>query len=110
MGIFTEIDAVLQAIAAQPYIYNIAIADPDTEYSLELPSGTKAFAFSIQDGAEANNFRIAFETGKVATPTPPFLKYSCIAEYAEKGLYLNSKELFFACSVGAVVAQIIVWI
>jgi len=90
-------------------IYNISCAVIDTEYSQALPANTKAFAISIIDGVPGSNFRIAFETGKVATPTAPNLKIDQGFEYGKDGLILTGATIYIASSTVAV-AQLEVWV
>lgn len=93
-----------------PTIYNVTMTSADTEYSQELPAGCKAFAISVQDGVSTDKLRVAFATGKVATPTAPYLKYPGDSEYSEDGLNMTSKTLYFACSAAGKVAQIVTWV
>jgi len=46
------------------------MTDANTEYSFEIPAGSVRFSIKCQDGTA---FRLAFVTGKVATPTAPYL-------------------------------------
>jgi len=95
--------------ATQPFIYNVAMTNADTEYSQALPEGTKRFSISVQSGAAADIFRVAFVTGKVATPTAPYLTYAGDVEYFEDALSLDSQTVYFACDSAGKVAQIIAW-
>jgi len=92
-----------------PYIYNVTLTAADTEYSQALPAQTKRFSVSIRDGADTNNFRVAFVTGKVATPTAPYAKYPADVEYYEDGVFLNGVTVYVAGSHAGDVAQIIAW-
>ena len=93
-----------------PSIFNVTLTAADTEYSQALPAGTKRFSISIRDGAAANNFRVAYVTGKVATPTAPYLKYPCTAEYYEEDLiFWDATTVYIAGSNAGDVAQIIAW-
>lgn len=96
-------------VTTRPTIYNVTLTAADTEYSQALPDGTRRFSVSIRDGASANNFRVAFTTGKVATPTAPYLKYKCDYEYFEDDIHLVGKTLYIAGSNAGDVAQIVVW-
>lgn len=100
---------ISERVATTPAIYNVTCTNADTEYSQALPTGCKKVAISIQAGVGTNNFRIAYVTGKVATPTAPYLKYNQDSEYAEDGIYLTGKTIYFASSLAGAVAQIIAW-
>ena len=110
----TAVDAVKTSsdlgVATTPYIYNVTMTLADTEYSQALPAGCKAYALSVQDGDATKNFRYAFVTGKVATPTAPFVKCLCTdVPYAEN-LNLTAATLYFACSEAGKVMQIEAWV
>ena len=93
-----------------PAIYNVTLTAADTEYSQALPAGCKRFSVSIRDGAAANNYRVAFVTGKVATPTAPYFKLPCTAEYYEADILLwDATTIYIAGSNAGDVAQIIAW-
>ncbi len=92
-----------------PYIYNVSLTTKNTEYSQALPAGTKRFAVSIQGGADTDTFRVAFVTGKVATPTAPYITLPGNVEYYEDGLNLDSLTVYVACVSDAKVAQIVAW-
>lgn len=93
----------------RPAIYNVAITDGNTEYSQALPSLTKKFLMHCRDGTA---FRIAFETGKVATPTEPYFSVPTNQAYYEDFLEAASLTLYFACAGGAGInksMEIIAW-
>lgn len=50
-------------------IYNVTMTNADTEYSQALHVNAKAFFIHTRDESP---FRIAFVTGKVATPVAPW--------------------------------------
>lgn len=90
-------------------VYNVALTLADTEYSQALPSNCKKFSVSIQDGASGDNYRLAFETGKVGTPTAPFVQLPQSAGYSEDNVDLASGTIYLASSVAGATAQIIAW-
>ena len=110
-----EIDASIDAIDGigvllTPTIYNVSLTNANTEYSQLLPATCKRFAVSIQDGVGTDNFRIAYSTGKVATPTAPFLKIPADAEYEERDVLGSAQlTLYIASSAAGKVAQIVAW-
>lgn len=97
-------------VVATPAIYNVAMTNADTEYSQALPAGCKRVSLSVQGGAAADIFRVAFVTGKVATPTAPYLQYPGDVEYFEDELNLSSQTIYFADDSAAKVMQILAWV
>ena len=89
-----------------PVIYNVTMTNANTEYSQALPSNTKKFSIASQDGTA---FRIAFVTGKVATPTAPYKTVQANTEYYEDMINPSSLTLFFACGSAGKVVEIIAW-
>ena len=102
------IDAVNNRIpkAATPTIYNVALTNADTEYSQALPSNTKRFSVHLRDYSE---FRLAYESGKVATPTEPYLTIPAGSEHYQDGLDASGLTLFIASPAAGKVAEIEVW-
>ena len=93
--------------ASTPTIYNVSIAAADTEYSQALPAHTKAFAISIINGTVGENFRWAFETGKVATPTASYRQIDQEFEYSKDNLDIS--ETIYIAASDVCVAQLEVW-
>ena len=52
-----------------PAIYNVTLTNANTEYSQALPATVRAFALQPRTAVDV---RLAFVTGKVATPTAPY--------------------------------------
>ncbi|MBA7700768.1 hypothetical protein ES703_109492 [subsurface metagenome] len=92
--------------ATTPVIYNVTMTDADTEYSQVLPANTKKYTIQTRDGTA---FRMAFVTGKVATPTEPYLTIGTDGFHHEDLIEPASLTLFFACGEAAKVAEIIAW-
>lgn len=92
-----------------PEIYNVTMTNANEEYSQALPKGCKRFYMSVISGESTDNYRISYVTGKVATPTSPYLKYNCNIEYFEEELNLEEETLYFACSSAGKVMQILAW-
>lgn len=101
-----QVDVLSYPRAETPTIYAISLTNKDTEYSQVLPNGTKRFAISLRNDKA---FRIAFETGKVATPTDPYLMIKGNTEYSEQDLNLSGKTLYIASYDDNQTAQLIVW-
>lgn len=87
--------------------YNTTMTLADTEYSQLLPDRTKSFSISFRDGLSTEKMRIAFVSGKVATPVAPYQEITGDAIYFEEGLNLTGITIYFACSVVGKVAQIV---
>lgn len=95
-------------------VFNVVMADADTEYSQLLPFGTKSIRFQARTAA---SIRYAFVTGKVATPTAPYmtLKSGGIYETIESlELTINAAQvsqttLFLASASAAITVEIEVW-
>lgn len=91
---------------ATPTKYAVTITTADTEYSQVLPANTKKFSVHLRDMA---TFRLAFATGKVATPTDP---YETVPQGGEK--YMEGIQatptLYIASPVGTKVAEIEAWV
>jgi len=86
-----------------PTLYNETMTDANTEYSQALPAGTKKVFVQCRDGTA---FRLAFVTGKVATPTEPYLTIPANASYELADVHLTGVTLYFACDSAAKVIEI----
>ena len=91
-----------------PTIYNVTLTDADTQYSQALPSNARFFEFQC---LTAFDVRFAFETGKVATPTTPYLTLKSGGYYysPEVNQGASPSTLYLASSEAAVVVQILAW-
>ena len=101
---------LLAMVPTTPTIYNSSLLLADTEYSQALSANTKKFSVSIIDGQAGDNFRIAYVTGKVATPTAPYLKYEQNIEFYQDNIEAAALTLYLASSKAGVVAQIEEWV
>ena len=101
----TAVEA-LTPTATTPVIYNVTMANADTEYSQALPDSTKKFLIHTRDGTA---FRLAFETGKVATPTAPYFTIPTGASYNEDLIQPSSLTLYFGCASAGKIVEIIAW-
>jgi len=80
----------------------------DTEYNQALPSNCKKYLLHCRDGT---SFRLAFVTGKVATPTEPYFTVPANGQYWEDHLETPSgRTLYFACASAGKVIEIIAWV
>lgn len=69
-----------------PIVRNVTLTLADTEYSQSLPVGTRYFSMQCRTGYDV---RYAFITGKVATPTAPYMT-------VKSGQWYNAPEKFSA--------------
>ena len=108
-GVIAFLKGILSVLAGQaaPTIYNVTLTAANTEYSQAI-TNAKKIAVSIQGGTSANSYRLAYVTGKVATPTAPYLTAPCNVGYAVDMLYVST-TLYIAGSHAGDVAQIEVW-
>jgi len=92
-------------LAETPTIFNVTMANANTEYSQALPATTRRFSIKNRNGTA---FRVAFATGKVATPTEPYLTIPANSEYYEDDLRADL-TLYFACASAGKTVEIIAW-
>jgi hypothetical protein len=95
-------------VSTTPHLYNVTCTNANKEYSQVLPTNTKKIILSVIDGTDSDNLRISYETGKVATPTSPYKKYSQSIEYSIEDILYNG-SIYFASSLAGVVVQIECW-
>lgn len=92
--------------ATTPSIYNVGMTMANVEYSQALPANCKKFLMHTEDGTE---FRMAFETGRVAVPTPPFFTVPVNSSYNEDFIEPPALSLFFAGISSGLTMEIIAW-
>jgi hypothetical protein len=94
------------SMATTPVIYNVPMADADTEYSQALPAKVKRFSIHLRDYTE---FRFAYEANKVATPTEPYETIPAGSEKYEQMIEPPSLTLYFASPAAGKTAEIEAW-
>ena len=92
--------------ATTPTVYNVTLTNANTEYSQALPVNTKELRFRCRT---LYDVRFAWVTGKVATPTEPYLTLPAGSDYWSDRNDLSSQTLFFASSTAGVVCELEVW-
>ena len=92
--------------ATTPTKYALTITNADTEYSQALPANTKQFSVHLRDFTA---FRLAYETGKVATPTDPYETLPINTEKHVENIEPASLTLYIAAPAGTKVAEIEAW-
>lgn len=91
-----------------PTVYNITLTNADTEYSQLLPSSAREIRFRCRD--DSVDVRFAFETGKVASPTSPYLTLPAGCDYYSDKNDLTATIIYFsATSNASPVVELEVW-
>ena len=91
-----------------PTVYNVTLTVASTEYSQALLSHCRYFEFQCRTEADV---RFAFETGKVATPTAPYLTLKAGDYYYSPVVSMGAlpSTLYLASATAGVVVEIIAW-
>ena len=96
-------DTVAKLIPTTPIKYVLALTLADTEYSQALLANTKKFRIHLRDFTA---FRLAYETGKVATPIDPYETIPAGSEKYEDNLNIANLTLYFASAAAGKTAEI----
>lgn len=99
-----EVDSTIKT----PAIYNVTLTLADTEYSQALPANCRFFEFQCLTEFDV---RFAFETGKVAAPTAPYMTLKSGGYYFSPQINQEGSPstLYLASSEAGVVVQILAW-
>lgn len=94
-----------------PVIVNDTMTDADTEYDTVLPENCKDFLIHTRD---ESSFRLAFETGRVATPVEPYFTVPSGKSVTKEELFNSTQAgelltLYYASSSAGKVIEIIYW-
>lgn len=93
-------------------LFTKVLTDANTEVEQELPIATKSLRFQARTSVSV---RYAFETGRVATPTAPFMTLKPDDVYENTGLDLTVKggvtatSIFLASASGGAIVEIETW-
>jgi len=90
----------------RPAIKNVTMTLANTQYHYQFPKNVKKFLLHCRDGTA---FRVAFQRGKVALPTPDYFTILANTAYNEDNLNVEELHIYFACGVAAKVIEIIAW-
>ena len=95
-------------VISTPTIYNITLTNANTQYSQALPANCRKFEIQC---LTASDVRIAFVTGKVATPTAPYAVVKSGQRYSSPEHFETSAPLtvYLASAQAGVVAEILAW-
>ena len=92
----------------EPTLYNLTITTANTEYSQALPAGCNAMEVRLRDSTA---FRVAWVTGKVATPTAPYLTIPAGHAYYVSNLDTRrAHTIYIAAPAGTKMAEVEVWL
>ena len=91
-----------------PVCYNKTLAVVDTEYSQEFDAGVKKITMQCRTSFDV---RFAYVTGKVATPTAPYMTMKSGAVYWEDDIStkMEKQTIYFATDEAGVVVELLVW-
>jgi hypothetical protein len=108
VGIYDENNNRITPIQSSktPYSYNITLTNVDTEYSQAIPNGAKKIQFWSRNDED---IRFSFTSGKVATPTAPYLTHKGGLSTHEGELYLTDQVIYFATDVAGDVVEMLCW-
>ena len=88
-------------------VYNVTLTSADTEYSQALTANTREFRFRCRTWFPV---RYAFVTGKVATPTTPWLTLPAGSDYWADNANLAATTLYLAADEAGVIVEIEEWV
>lgn len=90
-----------------PTILVVNIAAGNTEYSQALPDNVRHFSIKCRTAVD---LRLAFATGKVATPTDPYVTIPSGGSYnSPEGVTFSPSQTIYVAAASAVKAEIICW-
>lgn len=87
-------------------IYNVTVTTLNTEYSQALPAVCFGFDFWAQTTVA---LRWSFTTGKVATPTAPWMVLPAGSMYSSGLIHLASATLYLASPSSGPIVNIVAW-
>ena len=95
-------------VTSTPTIYNVTLTDANTEYSQDLPANCRFFEFQCRT---AFAVRYAYVTGKVATPTAPYMTLKSGGSYYTPVISQGASPstVYFASAQAGVVVEITAW-
>lgn len=88
-------------------VHTVTCTAQNTEYSLALPANVVGFAVQ----ARANDCRIAFQAGRVATPTEPYFTVKAAQRpLSVDNLVGTSRTLYVASATNGAVLEVLLWV
>ncbi len=90
-------------------IYNVTLTNANTEYSQALPANCRGFEFQCQTGVQC---RWSNVTGKVATPTAPWMTLRPNAWYVSPPLNQGASPstLYFGSATAGAIIELIAYV
>jgi hypothetical protein len=100
---------VADVATATPTVYNVTCTLANTEYSQALPANCRMFEFQARTDVD---IRFAFVTGKVATPTAPYMSLKAADYYWSPAINQGASlsTLYVGSSTAGTVVEIIAWV
>lgn len=92
--------------AQTPYILTETLTSANTEYEISIPQGTQQFQLYTKASVA---LRIAYETGKVAGSTEPFLQIDSGNTYFVDKVLARSLKVYVACGTAGTVVHVHGW-
>lgn len=98
----------VEPVTATPIIYNVTLTLADTEYSQAMPLNCRCIEFQARTAAD---IRFAFVTGKVATPTAPYMTLKSGHWYFSQPLSQGAapSTLYLGTATAGTVVEILAW-
>jgi len=97
-----------QSCIATPTPYNLTLTNANTEYSQALSAHCRGFEFQCQS---ETSIRFAFVTGKVATPTAPYITLKAGDYFSSPPIHsVGAMTIYFASATAGVVVEILEWV
>lgn len=93
---------------ATPTAYALTLTDANTEYNQALSAHCRGFEFQCRT---ETTIRFAFATGKVATPTDPYMTLKAGDYFSSPKLHMaDARTLYFASATAGAVVEILEWV
>lgn len=97
----------MRALPITPTTATITISGADTQASYELPANTVSFSLKSRNGSA---FRLAFVTGKVATPTDPYSTIDVSSAYTSpEGSIIKPSTTIYVAAEAADTIEVVSW-
>jgi hypothetical protein len=100
---------IADVATATPTVYNVTCTLANTQYSQALPTNCRMFEFQARTDYD---IRFAFVTGRVATPTAPYMTLKATDFYWSPAINQDGtpSTLYVASAEAGTVVEIIAWV
>jgi hypothetical protein len=103
----SKLEEIKLSLAVEtPSVYNVTLTSANTEYSQLLPNRTRRFTIQTRTAYDS---RLAFVTGKVATPTAPYWTIKAGSSFIEENVKCENTTVYLASAQAGVIVEIICW-